>query len=359
MTHRDRLVATILGGPLDRPALPYWLGFQPWGQTLERWRAESGIRDLDVSAYFGLDPWFEVPPLEWGPFPHCDEAVISEDAEFVVSRDYRGITVRNRRDGASMPEWISHPVRSREDWERYRAERFSGPLEDRCAGLEAFVRGAGARGAAVQVGTFPWGVFGTLRDLMGAERCLLAFYDQPDLVRDIVAACTDLWLGLYERAARAVRVDHVHIWEDMSGRQGSLISMDMVREFMMPSYDRIAAFAQRRGIPIVSVDTDGACGELVEVMVGHGVNAFMPFEVQAGNDIEAFRRRYPRLGIMGGLDKTALAAGPARIDAELAKAERMLASGAYLPGFDHLIPPDVPWEAFRTAVSELRRMMGR
>jgi uroporphyrinogen decarboxylase len=331
----------------------------PWGDTLERWRAESGIRDLDVQVYFGMDPWFDVVPLEWGPCPAFDDTVIREDEEFVISRDYRGITLRNRRDGASMPEWISHPVTCREDWRRYRAERLSGPVEERCTALATWAGSARTRDAAIQVGTFPWGVFGTLRDLMGAEGCLYAFYDDPGLVREIIETWADLWLALYARAVQAVPVDHVHIWEDMSGKQGSLISMAMVKEFMLPSYDRFVAFARGHGVRIVSVDTDGACEELVETMSARGINAFMPFEVQAGNDVEAFRRRYPRLGIMGGLDKTALAAGRGRINAELAKAERMLASGAYLAGFDHAIPPDVPWESYCFAVTELCRMMGR
>ena len=356
MTHRERLVATIVGGPLDRPALPYWLGFTPWERTLARWRQESGIVDLDVPTWFGLDPWFAGAPLRYGPHPAFDPRVLDEDAVHVTVLDTQGIVRRNRRDGESMPEWIAHPVSSAEDWARYRAERLAGSVEDRCVDLEAFAARTAAEGLAVQVGDFPWGAFGTLRDLVGAERCLLWFYDEPDLVRDIVGTNIGLWIELYRKVAVQVPIDHLHIWEDMSGRQGSLISMAMVEEFLMPAYDRIHSFARETGVPIVSVDTDGDCTELVEVMTRHGINAFMPFEVQAGNDVLAFRARYPRLGIMGGLDKGALAAGGPRLHRELDKAGRMLASGAWLPGFDHAIPPDVPWESFRYAMTELVRL---
>jgi hypothetical protein len=73
---------------------------------------------------------------------------------------------------------------------------------------------------------------------------------------------------------------------------------------------------------------------------------FFPFEVQAGNDIEEYRRKYPTLGIIGGLDKRALAAGRAEIDCEVAKAARAAPKGRYIPAFDHPIPPDVPWSSF-------------
>jgi hypothetical protein len=34
----------------------------------------------------------------------------------------------------------------------------------------------------------------------------------------------------------------------------------------------------------------------------------------------------------------------------------MAERGRYVPGFDHLIPPDVPWENFRYAAEELRKV---
>ncbi len=166
----------------------------------------------------------------------------------------------------------------------------------------------------MRVGDYPFGVFGTPRDLLGAEELLVAFYDDPGMVRDMMDHLTTLWLHLWEQVARHVQIDQIHIWEDMSGKQGSLISPAMVNEFMMPCYDRIADLAKRCGVRVISVDTDGNCGELVPLMMAHGVNVFMPFEVQAGNDLFDYRRRYPTLGIMGGLDKRALARGRAEIE---------------------------------------------
>jgi hypothetical protein len=167
---------------------------------------------------------------------------------------------------------------------------------------------------------------------------------------------TTLWLGLYERVAAEVQIDHIHIWEDMSGRQGSLISPAMVEEFMMPCYDRIAGFARDHGVRLVSVDTDGNCSELVPVMMKHGVNMFFPFEVQAGNDILAYRRQYPQLGIMCGLDKRVLSGTHADVDREVTKAAAMVKLGRYVPGFDHLIPPDATWANFKYAAEQLKQI---
>jgi hypothetical protein len=91
-------------------------------------------------------------------------------------------------------------------------------------------------------------------------------------------------------------------------------------------------------------------------MMRHGVNVFFPFEVQAGNDILAYRRRYPTLGIMCGLDKRALAGTRADVDREVAKTAAMVKQGRYVPGFDHLIPPDATWDNFRYAATRIKEL---
>lgn len=209
----------------------------------------------------------------------------------------------------------------------------------------------------MQVGTFPWGIFGTVRDFLGNEQVLYAFYDHPDMIRDMMDTLTTLWLALDDRVAAEVQIDHIHIWEDMSGRHGSLISPAMVEEFMMPCYDRMVAFAWAHNVRIVSVDTDGDCAQLVPVFLKHGINMMFPFEVQAGNNIRVYRQQYPTLGIMFGLDKRALAGTLADVDREVDKARWMLKNGGrYIPGFDHLIPPDAKWENFQYAANQLKEI---
>jgi uroporphyrinogen decarboxylase len=58
------------------------------------------------------------------------------------------------------------------------------------------------------------------------------------------------------------------------------------------------------------------------------------------------RAKYPRLQMMGGIDKTALELGPAAIETELARIAPVIRSGGYVPGIDHYVHPDVPWDNF-------------
>ena len=65
------------------------------------------------------------------------------------------------------------------------------------------------------------------------------------------------------------------------------------------------------------------------------------------------------LGMMGGIDKRALAAGPAAIDAELARIRPAMEKGRYIPDLDHLVPDDVSWDNYCYYAEALKRLVGK
>ncbi len=357
LTPGERVVCCLAGGTLDRIPFGIGLGWRPWGETMARWQRESGLEKLNLARELGYDTGFALPRIEPGVFPLFPVQVLEEDANYRTMRDGRGITRRELKNSGNMPEFLACPVKTEADWERFKRERLDLATSGRISeDWPAFRARLAQTGEAVQVGVFPWGIFGTPRDFLGVENLLVDFCDRPELLHDMMDTLTSLWIGLWESVAAEVQIDHIHIWEDMSGRQGSLISPRMVEKFMMPCYDRIVAFARSHGVRVISVDSDGDVKQLVPIMRSHGINAFFPFEVQAGCDIERYRDQYPDLGLWGGLDKRALALGRSAIDVEVERCARMCERGRYLPMFDHLIPPDVPWADFVYAAGRIRRV---
>lgn len=57
------------------------------------------------------------------------------------------------------------------------------------------------------------------------------------------------------------------------------------------------------------------------------------------------------------MDKRALAKDKKAMHHELDRAERMVAKGGWIPGFDHLIPPDVPWDNYSYFMQSLRKLI--
>jgi len=358
MRDGERLVRWLTFQDVDRP--PYYQEYFGWAATNDMWERESGLDSLDFVAYFNLDHGFKNVPVPLGLYPPFEREVVEEHGEFYVERNERGILLRQRRDRGSMPGFIEHPVKDWEDWEKIKKERLDPDNPGRYqANWDAFNGYLENIGKVALLGCPYNGVFGMPRELMGAERLLIAFIDQPNLVHNIMDYLTDFWIRIYERVTEHVKVSCIHLWEDMAGRQGSLISPRMVRDFMMPNYRKIKDFADSKGIPLISVDSDGDVSELVPIMMGNGVNYFWPFEVQAGCDVEEYRRSYPRLAMMGGLDKRALSQDRAAIDVELSRAERMLRYGGYLPAPDHGVPPNVSWENYKYFMERLREITGK
>ena len=79
----------------------------------------------------------------------------------------------------------------------------------------------------------------------------------------------------------------------------------------------------------------------------------------AGCDINALQGEYPTLGMMGGIDKRALAIGPKEIDAELERIRPAMEIGGYVPALDHGVPDDVSWDNYRYYAEKLKIMIGK
>jgi uroporphyrinogen decarboxylase len=359
MNDRERFTACILGEPADRA--PFWLSWGPWDTTWEKWKTQGKPPTVnDHRTIFGPDQTPLEVPVNLGPCPKIERTVLHEDENFVTFTDTWGIVRRDYKRGQSMPEFVEFPVKDRRDWEAFK-ERYLNP--DDPARLSGSWREQARewmeKGYPIQLGGYPdGGVFGPFRWLMGDEEGLIAFHTMPDLVHEIMDHITTIYLTVFEQVVQEVRVDVIHLWEDMCYRAGPLISPRMWEEFLGPNYRRIHAFAREHGIPVISVDTDGNPEKITPCMMAAGVNYLFPMEVAAGVDVNAWREKFPRLAFMGGIDKRALAIGPRAIDQELERIHPALQKGRYIPDLDHLIPDDVTWDNYCYYANALKKLVG-
>ena len=356
MTDRQRFIDCALGKSVDRP--PYCLFWGPWARAWPRWESEGKPPEVtDHRSFMQPDSPPRIVPVNLGPCPAIERTVIEENEDYIVHTDGWGIVRRDYKHAESMSEFIEFPVKSRDDWERFKAERLDPRHPERLAGeWRDIARSWMDAEIPIQLGHFPdCAVYGSVRWLLGDEECLLAFYEDPELVHGIMDHMTDMYIAVFSEVVKEVRVDVIHIWEDMCGRQGPLISPTHWREFMGPCYRRIKEFAVDNDIPVLSVDTDGKPDDIVPPMMETGVNYLYPMEVAAGTDVNDYRKRFPELALMGGIDKRALAVDPAAIDAELDRIWPAVETGRYVPDLDHLIPDDVSWSNYEHYCRELKR----
>ncbi len=365
MTDRERFVGCVTGEPVDRP--PYILIWGPWGGAWRRWEKEGKPAEVtDHRSIFGPDRGPHCLPVNCGPCPKFEYKVLEENDDFIIHTDSWGIVRRDYKHGESMAGFLDFPVKTRDDWERYWDERLNPDDPARTSGnWKEVARNWHRDGIPIQLGYFPdVGVFGSVRWLLGDEESLVAFYTMPDLVHEIMDHMTSLYLTVFEKVARelaaeGIGIDVVHIWEDMCYRNGPLISPEHWTEFMGSQYRRIKDFTRRYNIPILSVDTDGNPDLIAQPMIDAGVNLLWPMEVAAGCDVNVWRKKYPTLALMGGIDKRVLAQGPEAIDREMERIRPAMESGMYIPDLDHLVPDDVSWPNYCHFCRALKKLVGK
>ena len=162
----------------------------------------------------------------------------------------------------------------------------------------------------------------------------------------------DLADTVIARHQQYVTIDELFFGEDICYNHGSLISPDMIREFIFPYYSQLIANMRRRQIDksrhmYFQLDTDGFAVPVIPMYTELGMDVMSPFEVAAGNDLLAIADEYPRLVMTGGIDKRVLAAGPAAIDAFLERIiPPMRRRGGYIPTCDHGVPEEVSFDNY-------------
>ncbi len=334
-----------------------------WPSCFERWGTEGMPDKLGnipaLLEHFGLmrHTWGG-PAAELFVYPPFEYRVVSETETTITYTNGMGITCTEFKKDAykSMPHFESFPVQNRKDWEQYRERlqwdtaRVGNAWGKQVAGFRASdapVIIALNRGASL---------YGALRDMVGVEGLSFLFYDDPELVAEMMDTMLALFLNSVEALFDEYVPDAVCMWEDMAYKNGSLLGVQHVREFMLPRYRVMTAKLREKGIRYILLDSDGKIHDLIPTWLEAGIDGVVPMEAQAGMDVATFRQKYPRMLMMGGIDKKALAGGRETIDREINKARRTIASGGYIPFFDHGLPHDVSWQDFVYFVEQLKTL---
>jgi len=204
------------------------------------------------------------------------------------------------------------------------------------------------------------GGFSLPRELMGDEAACLCYYDQPELMHDILGTVTETSFITNELISRHLTFDCLCVHEDMAGKSGPIVGPDTIREFILPHYRRNWDMLRSRGTKMFLQDSDGNMNSVIDIFIECGVNVFYPCEPAAGMDIVQLRKKYGnRIAMMGGIDKHVLRQGREVIKRELEyKLQPLMQGGGMCFGLDHRIPNMTPLDDYRYYVQTARDMLG-
>jgi hypothetical protein len=359
---RQRFVSTFLFEPVDRP--PYWETILFWDDTIRRWQTEGMPQGVSGEEYFDMEAlhWIPEVPIIWIPYyPPFEEELIEEGSGFRVIRNRYGIKLKEYTRGESIPQFLEFPVKDRASWEALQW-RLDAEDPDRYVETRRKARAFNTRRGVPygqEICPLPvCGGYGFCRNLFGEENLAYAYYDLPELMHQIMRKWLDFYCSLAAHLSDHLEFDFVYIWDDMAYKNGPLISPEMVSQFMQPYYAELIEHLRGLGYRLFLWDSDGDPRKILSLMVGAGINAFLPCEITSGVEPLSLRRQYgPSLSLCGGIDKRVLARSKgATYEEVMRKVPALLRLGGYVPAIDHGIPSDVPFDNYCYFIEIVRRL---
>lgn len=353
---RETYINLMTFGAVDRPMFVELFG--PLVGLEEEWLAQGASQDeVDMVAF----DWDYVPVVSCGGNTGLhggDERVVLEETDrHIIERDELGRTMKMFKGVSTLPLPLDFPVTDMASWLRIKPlYTFQEDRIDWDAVAQAKI--AQTKGALV-VGQIP-GAFDLPRQLMGAEQACMAYYDQPDLMSDILDTFTETACQVFERITETLVVDQLSVHEDLAGKAGPLVGPRQVRAFFQPYFRQVWELLSARGTQLFDMDTDGNIEAILDDLLDCGINSLHPMEAAAGMDIVAVRQQYgDRLAMRGGIDKFVLNQDKAAIRQELEyKMQPLMRQGGCVFGLDHRIVNGTPLEKYRYYVDLGRELLG-
>jgi len=144
---------------------------------------------------------------------------------------------------------------------------------------------------------------------MGYEGLFISLVRQPDLVKAVFDTWGEKIYEFYEKLIDSEVVGGIFHADDMGYRSATMINPNDLRKYVLPWLKRYADLAHSRG----KVFFLHSCGNNLAIMddlINYvGIDAYHSFQ-DSIIPIWEFQRRYPTIGVLGGVDVDKLARYP-------------------------------------------------
>lgn len=331
-----------------------------WGQTIDLWKSQGMDVDRVNWDWFSGDESLgmdrrEFFPLRMRMMPAFEYRLIEKTDRYEIFVDEDGRTRKALIEGtargtrASMDQFLKFPVETLEDFREIK-KRYTVDIEARYPNnWTKDINRWKTREIPLILGRNcdTLGFYWLARDLMGTETLSYAFYDQEALVDEIMEFVADYTIEITRPFLAEADCEYVMISEDLSMKNGPLLSPSSYRRFIYPHMRRMVDFLKSNGVRYVFVDTDGNCEAVIPLFMEAGVDGIWPLERAADMDPIRLREKFGRdLRLFGGVDKRELARDKKAIDAHLGSLAPLIEEGGFIPTVDHTVPPDVNLDNF-------------
>ena len=149
------------------------------------------------------------------------------------------------------------------------------------------------------------GLFEQCHHLMSIEEALMAFYEYPDEMHELIDALAEWELELAKGIVENLKPDMIFHHDDWGSELSSFLSPDMFREFFLEPYKKIYGFYKANGVEFIVHHSDSYCANLIPTMIEMGIDVFQG--CMTSNDVPALIEKYGgKMTFMGDIDNKAV-----------------------------------------------------
>ena len=144
------------------------------------------------------------------------------------------------------------------------------------------------------------GLFEHVHYLMSMEEALMAFYEEPEAMHELIEYLTDWEIELAKEFITHIKPDALFHHDDWGSQINSFLSPSMFEEFFLEPYKRIYGFYKENGVELVVHHSDSYAANLVPYMIDMGIDIWQG--VMKTNNIPELIKKYgEKITFMGGL----------------------------------------------------------
>jgi uroporphyrinogen decarboxylase len=278
------------------------------------------------------------------------QITLEETADWWTRRDGDGAILRYWKHKSGTPEHVDFTVKTRDQWEEFKAEMLAQPPGSRVDTFSALRRMYEARAKGRWFAWTGLECYEAAKNVFGHVELSVIMAEDPEFAQDVFDTETEVGLRVLDYLEQAgVKFDGAWIYGDIAFNHAPFFSPRMYRNLIKPAHARQIAWFKSRGLPVI-YHTDGDFRLIMPDLIDAGVDCFQPLEAKAHMDIRELKPQYgDRVSFMGNIDIMVLISNDRqRIEAEVAaKIPMAKQGGGYIYHSDHSIAPGVKWETYQ------------
>jgi uroporphyrinogen decarboxylase len=208
-------------------------------------------------------------------------------------------------DGTIFRKWASENngvISSFDDFEKYK---FPSPADFDYSNFEnvkaLLPEGLGVVGQYGDIFTMTW-------EMMGFQSFSLALFENAELVNELNNRLGELVMSMFEYFVQSDVVDAIWYSDDIAYTNSLLVSPDVLDKYFFPWLKKIGELAEHYNKPLI-YHTDGILYDVLDRIIGCGVDAIHPIEPKAMDIAEVKQRYGKKLCLIGNIDVDLLSRG--------------------------------------------------